>query len=56
MGMSYAYGTPDDGESIRTLREAVDRGVTFFDTADVYGYDHNEELVGRALKNAVRAP
>jgi aryl-alcohol dehydrogenase-like predicted oxidoreductase len=50
MGMSYAYGTPDDAESIRTIHRALDLGVTFFDTAEVYGPYTNEELLGRALK------
>ncbi len=50
MGMSFAYGTPPDRkEMIALLRAAVDRGVTFFDTAEVYGPFTNEELVGEAL-------
>lgn len=50
MGMSFAYGTPPDRkEMIALLRAAVDRGVTFFDTAEVYGPFRNEELVGEAL-------
>jgi aryl-alcohol dehydrogenase-like predicted oxidoreductase len=50
MGMSYAYGTPPDRkEMISLLRTAVERGVTFFDTAEVYGPFTNEELVGEAL-------
>jgi aryl-alcohol dehydrogenase-like predicted oxidoreductase len=50
MGMSYAYGTPPDRkEMISLLRAAVDRGVTFFDTAEAYGPFTNEELVGEAL-------
>ncbi len=50
MGMSYAYGAPPDRkEMIALLRSAVDRGVTFFDTAEVYGPFTNEELVGEAL-------
>src|ERR1043166_4306250 len=50
MGMSYAYGqTPDKQEMISLLRAAVDRGITFFDTAEVYGPYANEELVGEAL-------
>ena len=50
MGMSYAYGpVPDRQESIRVIRTAVERGVTFFDTAEVYGPYTNEELVGEAL-------
>ena len=50
MGMSHAYGGQDEETSIRTLRRAVDLGVTFFDTAEVYGPFVNEELVGKALK------
>ena len=50
MGLSFAYGTPPErGEAIRLLRAAVERGVTFFDTAEVYGPFVNEELVGEAL-------
>ena len=51
MGMSFAYGPPRDRqEMIALLRAAVERGITFFDTAEVYGPFKNEELVGRALK------
>lgn len=50
MGMSFAYGPPPDKqEMISLIRMAVDRGVTFFDTAEVYGPYANEELVGEAL-------
>jgi aryl-alcohol dehydrogenase-like predicted oxidoreductase len=50
MGMSYGYGPPKDKqEMISLIRAAVDRGVTFFDTAEVYGPFTNEELVGEAL-------
>src|SRR5512141_2057578 len=50
MGMSFAYGTPPDRkEMVSLLRTAVDRGVTFFDTAEVYGPFTNEELVGEGL-------
>src|SRR4026207_1097679 len=50
MGMSFGYGPPKDKqEMIALLRAAVDRGVTFFDTAEVYGPFTNEELVGEAL-------
>ncbi|TVT27467.1 aldo/keto reductase [Amycolatopsis rhizosphaerae] len=50
MGMSFFYGTPPDpAEMTKLLRAAVDRGVTFFDTAEVYGPFTNEELVGQAL-------
>ena len=51
MGMSGSYGTPDEAESIRTLHRALDLGVTLIDTAEVYGPFHNEELVGRAIKD-----
>ncbi|MEF3114746.1 aldo/keto reductase [Streptomyces chrestomyceticus] len=50
MGMSFFYGPPQDtAEMTKLLRAAVDRGVTFFDTAEVYGPFTNEDLVGRAL-------
>src|ERR1700730_2981869 len=50
MGMSFSYGPPKDKEEmIALLRTAVDRGITFFDTAEVYGPFTNEELVGEAL-------
>ena len=50
MGMSSAYGPPaDKQEMISLIRSAVERGVTFFDTAEVYGPFTNEELVGEAL-------
>jgi aryl-alcohol dehydrogenase-like predicted oxidoreductase len=49
MGMSFAYGTPDHDEAVSTLERALDLGITFFDTADMYGFGHNEELVGKAL-------
>ena len=53
MGMSQSYGTPDErneAESIATVHRAIELGVTFFDTAEVYGPFTNEELVSRALK------
>jgi aryl-alcohol dehydrogenase-like predicted oxidoreductase len=51
MGMSFSYGSPKDKrEMIALIRAAVERGVTFFDTAEVYGPFANEELVGDALK------
>src|SRR3984957_5336330 len=49
MGMSEFYGAGDETESIATIHRALDLGVTFFDTADMYGPFTNEELVGRAL-------
>jgi aryl-alcohol dehydrogenase-like predicted oxidoreductase len=50
MGMSQSYGVPDDDESIATIHRAIELGVTFFDTAEVYGPYTNESLLGRALK------
>jgi aryl-alcohol dehydrogenase-like predicted oxidoreductase len=53
MGMSFAYGAPDERdeiESIATIHRAIELGVTFFDTAEVYGPFTNEELLARALK------
>jgi aryl-alcohol dehydrogenase-like predicted oxidoreductase len=49
LGMSQSYGVPDDTESIATIHRALDLGITFFDTAEVYGPFKNEELLGRAL-------
>jgi aryl-alcohol dehydrogenase-like predicted oxidoreductase len=49
MGMSEFYGAGDEAESIATIHHAIDRGVTFLDTADMYGVGRNEELVGRAI-------
>ena len=51
MGMSEFYGHGDDRESIATIHRALDMGVNFLDTADVYGRGKNEELVGRAIKD-----
>jgi aryl-alcohol dehydrogenase-like predicted oxidoreductase len=51
MGMSEFYGATDDARSIRTIQQAVDWGVSFFDTADMYGVGHNESLVGRAIRD-----
>jgi len=49
MGMSEFYGAHSDAESLATLNHALERGVTFLDTADAYGSGSNEELLGRAL-------
>jgi aryl-alcohol dehydrogenase-like predicted oxidoreductase len=50
MGMSQFYGPRDDAESTATLERAIDLGLDFFDTADIYGTGHNEELVGKVLR------
>lgn len=50
MGMSEFYGAGDEAESVAVIHRAIDLGVTFLDTADMYGTGRNEELVGRALK------
>ena len=50
MGMSEFYGGRDEAESVATLHRALDLGVTFLDTADMYGVGRNEELLGRALR------
>jgi aryl-alcohol dehydrogenase-like predicted oxidoreductase len=50
MSMSGVYGEGDDNQSIATIHHAIERGINFIDTADVYGNGHNEELVGRAIK------
>src|SRR5918994_531576 len=50
MGMSEFYGTTDEDESIATIRRAIELGVTFLDTADMYGPFTNEKLVGKAIE------
>ena len=50
-GMSHAYGPADEKESLATMENALDLGINFFDTADVYGHGHNERLIARLLKN-----
>lgn len=51
MGMSEFYGNSNDHDSKKLLESAIDRGVRLFDTADVYGYGHNEKLLGDVLRN-----
>lgn len=51
MGMSEFYGTPDDQESVKTIHRALEIGINFLDTADMYGPFTNEELVGRAIRD-----
>jgi aryl-alcohol dehydrogenase-like predicted oxidoreductase len=50
MGMSHAYGGQEEADAIRTIHRAIELGVTFFDTAEVYGPYENEILVGKALR------
>src|ERR1700704_869178 len=49
MGMSFAYGPKDDKESIKVLERALELGINFWDTADMYGFGHNEELISKVL-------
>jgi aryl-alcohol dehydrogenase-like predicted oxidoreductase len=51
MGMSEFYGTPDENEAIATIHRALELGVTFLDTADMYGVGHNEELLSKAISD-----
>ncbi|MCP4125068.1 MAG: aldo/keto reductase, partial [Bacteroidetes bacterium] len=51
MGMSEFYGSFNEAESIKTLHKAIDLGVNFFDTADMYGSGANEQLLGKAFKD-----
>jgi aryl-alcohol dehydrogenase-like predicted oxidoreductase len=50
MGMSHAYGPADEGESVATIHEAIERGVTLLNTGDFYGMGHNELLIARAIE------
>ena len=50
MGMSDFYGPADEGESIATIHEAIDHGITLLNTGDFYGMGHNEMLIRRAIE------
>src|SRR3954452_9788054 len=50
MSLSGIYGKSDDQEGIAVIRHALDRGIDMLDSADMYGWGHNEELVGKALE------
>jgi aryl-alcohol dehydrogenase-like predicted oxidoreductase len=50
MGLSHVYGQADEAQSLRTLDRAIELGINFLDTADVYGLGHNEQLLARAIK------
>ena len=54
MSLSGAYGKSDDGEAIRVIHHAIDRGVNFLDSSDMYGWGHNESLLGKALSGGRR--
>ena len=54
MSLSGAYGKSDDGDAIRVIHHAIDRGVTFLDSSDMYGWGHNESLIGKALAGGRR--
>jgi aryl-alcohol dehydrogenase-like predicted oxidoreductase len=50
MSMSGVYGNANDDESIRVIHYALDKGINHLDSSDMYGWGHNEELLGKALK------
>jgi aryl-alcohol dehydrogenase-like predicted oxidoreductase len=55
MSLSGAYGKSDDAQGIRVVHHAIDHGVTFLDSSDMYGWGHNESLLGKALTGGRRA-
>src|SRR5437868_1318980 len=55
MSFSGAYGKSDDAEAIGVIHHAIDRGVTLLDSSDMYGWGHNETLLGKALAGGWRA-
>ena len=55
MSFSGAYGKSDDGDAIRVIHHALDRGVNFLDSSDMYGWGHNETLLGKALVGGRRS-
>src|SRR4051812_20083490 len=54
MGMSEFYGTTDEGEAVATIHRAIELGIDFLDTADMYGSGANEKLVGKAIGDGDR--
>src|SRR3954464_7081075 len=52
----WMWGGTDEAESIRTIHEALDRGITVIDTAPVYGFGRSEEIIGKALADGGRRP
>lgn len=55
-GWAFAWGPQDDNDSVAAIREAIDRGLNWIDTAAVYGLGHSEEIVGRAIKSVRQRP